>query len=319
MQKTETEPAVKMTLLQKLFEIRKKFKTFAVEEEAEKKIPGSKESAYKYTPGWKIVEAFRKEMDEMHVMLIPEYTRESSTMIEYPVYKTATGKGKTFGKDDVITFQKRTVLAKVNAKYTWVDVDSGETFGPVNFCADGDNGTDKSLASAISTCERQFLLKFFQVTTREKDDEPDARDCDTVPGVSGEFQPAPKTVPAAAPAYTPPQQPQGQFQQPTQGGYGYQQPPVQGGGRNPYMTPPTYNAAPAGEGTYPFDEKQPAIKDAAYRLLNFPAGSPSHSQQLSMELNKLAGLGFKVSDPVFAGNLSEMAQAIREQRQPNYA
>ena len=53
-------------------------------------------------------------------------------------------------------------------RFTWVCVDTGET--DVNlFGANGQNGFDKGVGSALTYAERYFLLKYFHIATDEDD------------------------------------------------------------------------------------------------------------------------------------------------------
>ena len=71
--------------------------------------------------------------------------------------------------------EKSEILTKVMMKFTWVDVESGET--DVNmFGANGQNDWEKGLGSALTYGERYFLLKYFHIATDEDDiDNPDRK------------------------------------------------------------------------------------------------------------------------------------------------
>lgn len=292
----------------KLFAIQKAIKTFAVSEESEKRDTKGR-ATYQYTPGWEIVETIREHMDKAGLMLIPEYKTRDVQPIEYPLYKLV--------KDKPVTFVKKEIHFVVDAAFTWVDTTTGEKEGPFSIVASGANGTDKSCASALALAERYFLLKFFHITTHEKDDEPDAHDSGTVPGIPSESQPmdAPyqaAPAPVQAPAYCPVvQQPMAGFPQAQPPVYGPVYQPVpgfapQGGG----MMPP---AAPAGGA---FDPNHPAIVDAVNRLANFQKGTPTHQQQLNEIICNLTAAGFKSFEQSFLENLTECGQAKREGRNP---
>lgn len=148
-----------MNLRQKLFEIRKSISTFAQSEPSEKKDNSGK-SAYKYTPGWQIVETIKKKMDDLGVMLEPSLQSESHEMISYPVYKEIGGK--------IIPFEKKEMYVNIVMAYTFVDVDSSQTAGPFLQPAAGANGTkvtittreiletDNDALLSLSTCLPEY-------------------------------------------------------------------------------------------------------------------------------------------------------------------
>lgn len=280
----------KTNLWQKLLSIQKSVKTFDVGEDSEKSEPNGK-SSYKYTPGWMIVETIREKMDELSLMLIQNVRNRNSQLIEYPVYKLVDGKPAAF--------QKKEIYIELDVDFTWVDASTGETFGPLTMSSAGANGTDKSISSALALAERYFLLKFFRITTREKNDEPDAHDCDYVPGIPKERQ-APMQQNASYPA-----------QQPAQ--------PMMPYGPSPApdyasMAPPSYGQTQV-QG-YGFSAKDPNITNAVLRLVNFNIGTPSHSQMLNEVVGQLAAQGYNCAEPHFLENLTESAQAMRENRRP---
>lgn len=66
-------------------------------------------------------------------------------------------------------------LYLLKLKYTWIDVESGET-SEVLWESSGCNGEEKGLGSALTYSERYFMLKTFNIPTGE--DDPDARQSD---------------------------------------------------------------------------------------------------------------------------------------------
>lgn len=71
--------------------------------------------------------------------------------------------------------EKSEILSKVMMKFTWVDTETGckdeNLFG-----ANGQNGWDKGVGSALTYGERYFLLKYFHIATDEDDiDNPDLK------------------------------------------------------------------------------------------------------------------------------------------------
>lgn len=310
----------------KLFQIQKAFKTFAVTEDSEKKSDGGK-STYKYTPGWKIVEMLREQMDALGLMLVPAFTVGKCDVIEYPVYKLIGG--------TPMSFPKKEVHVIVNATFTWVDTTTGETAGPYPFVGAGANGTDKSTAAALSNAERYFLLKFFHITTREKDEELDAHDSDTVPGIPANMQryasdeqavraqPVPQN--GGYPPYGGQQQP---YRQPYGGpqapapAYPVPQPPAGGASQqvNVFTSPPAYQPAGNVRPVRPasFNEEEPLIKEMISRLMYYEKDTPTHQQVLNEAVGILCANGFPASDENFVAKLKEAAQARRENRAPHY-
>lgn len=259
-----------ISILQKLFKIQEKFKTFAITDDSDKTDPKTGKPSYKYTPGWKITEEIRTEMDSLKLMLIPNYKMEECQLIDYPVHKWNNGQ--------LLTIQKKEVNFIVTASYTWVDVENGDYFGPINVTANGTNGTDKSSGSAIAMAERYFLLKFFHITTHEADEEPDAHDSQTIPGLDhGQGW-------GAAPA---PARMQQQAQQP---------------GQQPVNMQPQ---APLN----PYDA-------AVQRLACFAIGTPTHNHALQEVISMLSQNGINCTAPGFMDALVEKAQALREGRPP---
>ena len=292
-----------LTLWQKLFDIQKSFKTFAISEDSDKQTSKGK-PAYRYTPGWEIVENIRDKMDEHGLMLIQNVVESHSQVIEYPVYKLVNGVPTSFTKKEV--------YVEIQVDYTWQDVNTGESLGPIRTISAGANGTDKSIASALSLAERYFLLKFFRISTREKNDEPDAHDSDTVPGIPNkDMQPVNDPVvsfQAPAPASRAyPQQPQ--YSVPSQGGY----PPRPDYGQ---MPPPTYHPNPVPNNPAIFNLKDPAVAQAAQKLSYFDKGTPTHQLALNEAIGFLNSQGI-CTNGTFIDNLVEAGQAYRENRQPN--
>lgn len=106
----------------------------------------------KYVSGNKILGPVRKQMDDLGLILIPEV--ENASFIRQD-YSTKQG-------------SKSEMFCHLDLKFTWVDVDTGETL--VNkWASSGMNQWDKSLGSALTYGERYYLLKLFHVPT-DKDD-----------------------------------------------------------------------------------------------------------------------------------------------------
>lgn len=100
---------------------------------------------YQYVSGSKVLGAIKPLMNEQGLILKQE------------IIDVATAPA---GEKDV--------LFTVNMRFTWVDVESGET--DVNtFAAAGCNGKDKGIGAALTYAERYFLLKYFHIATDEDD------------------------------------------------------------------------------------------------------------------------------------------------------
>lgn len=111
---------------------------------------------YKYTTGTQVLNAIRPMMNELGLLLKQEVVNVENTRMDYT---TASGRDKS------------EILSRVSMRFTWVDVETGETDGN-DFAANGMNDWDKGFGSALTYAERYFLLKFFHVPTDE--DDPDA-------------------------------------------------------------------------------------------------------------------------------------------------
>lgn len=275
MDKTKNPP----TLRRKLKTLAEAFKTFAVTDEAEKKKNGSKESAYKYTPGWKIIESIREKMDELDIMLDTEIVSEKHEMISYPVYKVVEN-------NNIQKFEKKEMYVTLECNFTWVDVDTNETVGPIKMISSGANGIDKSISSAMSLAEKYFLLKYFHITTREKDEEPEAHDSETLPGIPSSEQPITPAECAkrANPPYAMPVQPQAQPQQ---------MPAQQYPNQTQQQTP------------------DQVYENAVRTLMNFDKGTRSHADALNRVMVSLNLAGYNTADPTFATTLVDTAYRRR--------
>lgn len=307
------------TLLKKLFEIQKSIKTFAAEENSDKTGPDGKPS-YRYTPGWKITETIRNEMDSRKIMLRMNCKSQDSKLIEYLVYKDFHGQAMSFAKKEM--------FVQVTAEFTWVDVDTGETDGPYIHIGYGANGTDKSGATALSMAKRYFLMNYFNFTTREAADEQDAHDSGNIPGIaSGEGSPqnlsatrSAQAVPAPAPYSGMPQPAQpvapGFIQPvicPAAPGFGSYQPAPAGtipAGFQAAPAPapgPAYPPTPNGE----FNNADPNIQRVITQLMNFEKGTASHQRCLNEAVGQLSSMGYQCTANGFIDKLVDTANALR--------
>ncbi len=134
-----------MNLKQKLIEIRKQVAFLQKD---------TKAYNYKYVSEDKVLFAIKDTMDELGVLLVPSVENHSSKEFEY------------------IDKQQRTIKENVvsgDMIFTWMDADSDETL-IVPFALYGQQGdASQAFGSALTYCNRYFLLKFFQVATNEND------------------------------------------------------------------------------------------------------------------------------------------------------
>lgn len=141
---------------------------------------GSSSAGYRYVSGSKVLEIVRPKMDELGLLLVPQVDSIENERMDYQV--------KSGPKSEILT--------KVMMTFTWVDSESGETL-PVRFGANGQNGWDKGLGSALTYAERYFLLKFFHIATDE--DDVDARPSEDAKPLAGGDWRQPEKFPKPAP------------------------------------------------------------------------------------------------------------------------
>ncbi len=119
--------------------------------------------SYQYVSGSKLLFHVRPKMDELGLLLKQEIIDTSCHREDY-----ATRNG-----------QKAEMFTQVRMRFTWIDTETGER-DENEFTANGMNGWDKGLGSALTYGERYFLLKYFHIATDEDDvdairrDEPEA-------------------------------------------------------------------------------------------------------------------------------------------------
>lgn len=132
-----------MSIYKKLFEIQKQVKGLAKDK---------KSYSFSYVTGNKLLSFIKPLMDEQGLILKQEITSIENTRMDY---KTSRG-------------DKSEVLSKVMMKFTWIDVETGET-DENTFGANGQNDWEKGLGSALTYAERYFILKYFHIATDEDD------------------------------------------------------------------------------------------------------------------------------------------------------
>lgn len=111
-----------------------------------------KGNSYDYVSGDKILGIVRPKMDELGLLLTTDVLQAEYSRQEY---ETKNG-------------HKSEMFCTLGLRFTWVDVESGETLS-TQWAASGMNGFDKGLGSSLTYGERYFLLKFFHIAT-DKDD-----------------------------------------------------------------------------------------------------------------------------------------------------
>lgn len=124
--------------------------------EIQKAVSGLKKDTqafgYDYVSGTKILSFIKPLMDKQGLLLKQEILSIDNQRQDY---KAKSG-------------EKSEILTKVMMKFTWVDVETGEK--DINsFGANGQNGWDKGVGSALTYAERYFLLKYFHIATDEDD------------------------------------------------------------------------------------------------------------------------------------------------------
>ena len=135
----------------------------------QKKVKGlSKDKSsysFSYVTGNKLLSFIKPLMDEQGLILKQEILSIDNERMDYE-----TKKGS-----------KSEILTKVMMRFTWVDCETGET--DVNlFGANGQNGFEMGLGSALTYAERYFLLKYFHIATDEDDiDNPDRKTIEPLP------------------------------------------------------------------------------------------------------------------------------------------
>jgi len=143
---------------------------------------------YKYVTGDKVLGTIKPLMNDLGLLLKQEVLSIENERQDYSA------------KDGI----KSEILSKLSMRFTWVDTETGEK-DENYFGANGQNGWDKGVGSAITYAERYFLLKYFHIATDEDDiDNPDKKSLAVV-------APAPKPEPSSAPAPAPALQPNTSF------------------------------------------------------------------------------------------------------------
>ena len=128
-------------------------KLLHIQQEVDKFVKDSKSYGYNYVSGNQVLNKIRPIMNEKGLLLKQEVIEIMNERIDYT---TSSGSSKS------------EILTKTIQKFTWVDVETGETDENM-FGANGMNDWEKGLGSALTYAERYFLLKYFHVPTDEDD------------------------------------------------------------------------------------------------------------------------------------------------------
>lgn len=143
-----------MNIYKKLLEIQKSVDSFLKDSQS-----GSGGYGYRYVSGNQALGKIRPLMNEYGLILKQEVLEMTNTRMDY-----VNSKGG----------QKSEILTAIKLRFTWVDVETGET-DENTFFANGMNDWEKGLGSALTYAERYFLLKYFHVPTDEDDVDNDER------------------------------------------------------------------------------------------------------------------------------------------------
>ncbi|TWP28458.1 single-stranded DNA-binding protein [Apibacter muscae] len=128
-------------------------KLLKIQEEIRSLGKDTKGYNYQYVSGSKVLNNIKPIMNKYGLLLKQEVLDLENIRIDYNQNK------------EVI---KSEILSKLKLKFTWIDVVTGEKDENV-FFANGMNGWDKGVGSALTYAERYFLLKYFHISTDEDD------------------------------------------------------------------------------------------------------------------------------------------------------
>ncbi len=150
-----------MSIYKKLLEIQKRINGLGKDKDTKSQY---NPNGYAYVTGSKVLGNIKPLMNELGLILKQEVLSIENVRQDY-----LTAKGH----------QKVEILSKLQMKFTWVDVETGEKDENL-FGANGQNDWDKGVGSALTYAERYFLLKYFHIPTDEDDiDNPDSKSTPT--------------------------------------------------------------------------------------------------------------------------------------------
>ena len=119
----------------------------------------AKSHNYGYVSGNKLLSFIKPLMDDNCLLLKTEVLSIENVRQDY--------QGKYAEKNEI--------LSKVMMRFTWIDTETGDKDENL-FGANGQNGWDKGVGSALTYGERYFLMKYFHVQTDADDiDNPEIR------------------------------------------------------------------------------------------------------------------------------------------------
>jgi hypothetical protein len=127
-------------------------KLLAIQQHVKGLAKDKKSHNFDYVTGNKLLSFIRPKMDELGLLLKTEVMNVHNERMDYAT-KYA---------------EKSEILTTAFMKFTWVDVETGEKDENM-FVANGMNGWDKGVGSAITYGERYFLMKYFHIPTDEDD------------------------------------------------------------------------------------------------------------------------------------------------------
>lgn len=161
--KKEEETEVNLTLLQKLLEIKKSVSFIKKD---------TKGHNYTYASPSAVLGAINPLLNEYGILLEQRIKNvESKRVFAKPNSKAVPSTNSDGKTVSVCTpFDVFEEHVSIWFDMTWVDVESGDE-RVVPFFAQGMNGDDKGVGSAMTYAERYFMLKYFNIPT--DDDDPD--------------------------------------------------------------------------------------------------------------------------------------------------
>ena len=130
-----------------------------------------KSFGFDYVSGTKVLSMIKPIMIKEGLILKQEIISIDNEVIDYTTKK---GNQEQVSLDPEFIVLRKTaknnteVLTKVMMKFTWIDIDTGDKDENL-FGANGQNGFDKGVGSALTYAERYFLLKYFHIATDEDD------------------------------------------------------------------------------------------------------------------------------------------------------
>lgn len=136
---------------------------------------------FKYVTGGKVLFHIKPLMNELGLLLKQEIVEISNVRQDYQVWD----------KWEKIFKNKSEILTTIKIKFTWIDVETGETDENM-FASNGQNDWEKGFGSALTYAERYFLLKYFHIATDEDDiDNPDRKEQEEAQPIQPQNKPLP--------------------------------------------------------------------------------------------------------------------------------